>query len=280
MSRIGEPAPQFTLPTDGNGRANLSDYAGKKVVLFFYPKDDTPGCTKEACDFRDNISTIKGANAVVVGISPDSAASHDEFKAKYQLPFPLLVDEDHAVGEAYGAWKEKTLYGRTFMGVERTTVLIDEQQCIAGVWNRVQVEGHAAHVLAVLKGEQPAPQPVDNSPSKPVAIKAEPKAAAAKKVGVAATATAVVAGAGAAVVAAIRAPAGKKVVTQVKAATKKAVKAVKKAVAPAKKPVAAAKKKAAPVKVAAKKAVKAVKKAVKKAAPKKAAKKTVPKKKK
>jgi peroxiredoxin Q/BCP len=242
MPRIGEPAPQFSLPTDGNGRANLSDYAGKKIVLYFYPKDDTPGCTKEACDFRDNLGTIKGAGAEVLGISPDSSSSHDDFKAKYQLPFPLLVDEDHAVAEAYGAWKEKTLYGRTFMGVERTTVLIDEHQKIAGVWNRVQVDGHAAHVIAVLKGEQPAPQPVDASPSKPVSAKPEPKAAAKPAAPVAKPA----------------------------AAAKPAAKpAAKKAPAAKKKPAPKAKKAAPKKKAAAKKpAKKAAKKPAKKAAPK------------
>lgn len=180
MPRIGDPAPQFSLPTDGGGRVNLSDYAGKKVVLYFYPKDDTPGCTKEACDFRDNFAAVRGSGAEILGVSPDSPSSHDEFKAKWGLPFPLLADEDHAVAEAYGAWKEKVLYGRTFMGIERTTILIDEHQKIAGVWNRVQPVGHAQHVLSVLKGEQPAPQPIDQPAAKTPAKPAPPAPPAAR----------------------------------------------------------------------------------------------------
>src|SRR5580698_1348554 len=115
----GKKAPAFSLKDQDGTLHKLSDYAGKSVVLYFYPKDDTPGCTKEACDFRDSNGAYRQAGAEIVGISPDSTGSHDEFKAKYQLPFPLLADEDHSVAEAYGVWTEKTLYGRTFMGVER-----------------------------------------------------------------------------------------------------------------------------------------------------------------
>lgn len=194
MPKIGESAPQFTLSGSGNTRVSLADFAGKKVVLYFYPKDDTPGCTKEACDFRDHSSALKAAGAEVLGISPDSVQSHDEFKAKFQLPFLLLEDADHAVAEAYGVWREKTLYGRTFMGIVRSTFLIDEKQKIQAVFDRVQVDGHADHVLAVLKGEQPAPayteppvvkggQKVSAEPAKLSTPKVETKAApAAKKV--------------------------------------------------------------------------------------------------
>lgn len=179
MPKIGDSAPQFSLPSSGGGRISLSDYAGKKLVLYFYPKDDTPGCTKEACDFRDSYSTYKSAGAEILGISPDGTGSHDEFKSKYQLPFPLLADEDHAIAEAYGVWKEKTLYGRTFMGIERSTFVIDDHQKIAAIFNRVQVDGHSDHVLSVLKGEQPAPTPVESpvvkSSGRPVG--SEPSAA-------------------------------------------------------------------------------------------------------
>jgi thioredoxin-dependent peroxiredoxin len=261
MPRIGDPAPQFSLPSDGGGRVNLSDYAGKKVVLYFYPKDDTPGCIKEACDFRDNFQSVRGEGAEILGVSPDSPGSHDEFKAKWGLPFPLLADEDHAVAEAYGAWKEKVLYGRTFMGIERTTILIDEQQKIAGVWNRVQPVGHAQHVLAVLKGEQPAPQPAEVPAQKPPS-KSEPKA--------------VLAAAPAAARSAAKPAAKPAVKTSPKASAKPAAKPVVKAAAkPGKKatPAAKAKPKAKaakpkaakpgkkPLKSIAKKVVKAVKKA-------------------
>ncbi|MCC6810805.1 MAG: thioredoxin-dependent thiol peroxidase [Deltaproteobacteria bacterium] len=238
MPRIGDPAPQFSLPTDGGGRVNLSDFAGKKVVLYFYPKDDTPGCTKEACDFRDNFTAVRGAGAEILGVSPDSATSHDEFKAKWGLPFPLLADEDHSVAEAYGAWKEKVLYGRTFMGIERTTILIDEHQKIAGVWNRVQPVGHAQHVLSVLKGEQPAPVPVDTTPPKPAPVKLPERSAPAKPAAAPASAPKAKPPAKAK-------PAAKaKPKKPLKALAKKAVKAVKKAVAKVKKKAAKPAKKA------------------------------------
>jgi len=172
MPKIGDPAPQFTLHTDGGGSVSLADFAGQKVVLYFYPRDDTPGCTKEACDFRDNFETFKMEGAQVLGISPDPLESHDEFKQKYNLNFTLLVDHDHEIASEYGVWKEKTLYGRSFMGIERTTFIIDEQQKIMAIFNRVQVDGHAQHVLAVLKGEQPPPTPLEDTstPSKPRAV--------------------------------------------------------------------------------------------------------------
>src|SRR5512147_2567825 len=124
MPRIGEPAPQFSLPTDGNGRANLSDYAGKKVVLYFYPKDDTPGCTREACDFRDALPDFKKGKAAVLGVSILDTASKAKFARKHKLNFPLLADPDHEVAEKYGVWKKKSMYGKSFMGLARTTFLI------------------------------------------------------------------------------------------------------------------------------------------------------------
>jgi peroxiredoxin Q/BCP len=261
MPRIGDPAPQFSLPSDGGGRVNLADYAGKKIVLYFYPNDDTPGCNKEACDFRDHFAEVRGAGAEIIGVSPDTVQSHDELKAKFSLPFPLLSDADHAVIEAYGAWTEKQVWGRPFMGVERTTVLIDEQQKVAGVWNKVNPVGHAQHVLSVLKGEQPAPAPIDGG--KPVPAKAEPKTAAkAPAAKPAAT------------------PAKAKPAAAPKAAAAKPAPAAKAKAAPAKPAAKATKPAPAKAKAAAKKpAPKPVKKAAK-PAPKKAAKKPAPKKKK
>lgn len=149
---VGSIAPEFTLPTDGGGSLSLSELRGRPVVLYFYPRDDTPGCTVEACAFRDNLPHFSGINAAVLGVSTDSAASHDRFKAKYQLPFPLLADEEHKVAEAYGVWVEKNRYGRTYMGTERTTFLIDADGKIARVWNKVKVEGHAEEVLTAARG--------------------------------------------------------------------------------------------------------------------------------
>ncbi len=148
----GGVAPEFILPTDGGGSLSLSELRGRPVILYFYPRDDTPGCTVEACAFRDNLPHFAGVNAAVLGISTDSAKSHDRFKAKYQLPFPLLADEEHKVAEAYGVWVEKNRYGRKYMGTERTTFLIDADGKVARVWNKVKVEGHAEEVLAAVKG--------------------------------------------------------------------------------------------------------------------------------
>jgi peroxiredoxin Q/BCP len=145
---VGSQAPDFTLPADGGGSFTLSQARGKKVILYFYPKDDTPGCTKEACAFQESLPDFSGANATVVGVSKDDPAKHDRFKAKYGLTFPLLSDADNAVCVAFGVWKEKTNYGKTYMGIERSTFLIDEQGVIAKVWRKVKVEGHAAAVLA------------------------------------------------------------------------------------------------------------------------------------
>jgi peroxiredoxin Q/BCP len=139
----GRPAPDFTLPSDEGGEVTLSDLRGKKVVLYFYPKDDTPGCTIQACDFRDAAPSFEGVDAVVLGVSADSLESHRKFRAKHDLNFPLLADESHRVAEAYGVWKEKSMYGRTFMGIERSTFLIDEKGNVERVWRKVSPQGHA-----------------------------------------------------------------------------------------------------------------------------------------
>ncbi|SRR5581483_5578943 len=146
----GDPAPPFSLPADDGRQVSLKDFRGRKVVLYFYPKDDTPGCTAEACGFRDTWEEVVEAGAVVLGVSPDDVPSHARFRKKYGLPFPLLADRDHRVAEAYGAWGEKVLYGRKHQGVLRTTFIIDEAGRIARVFERVQPAGHASEVLASL----------------------------------------------------------------------------------------------------------------------------------
>lgn len=152
MLEVGQPAPDFTL-SDGSGQIiSLSDLRGKKVVLYFYPKDMTPGCTQEACDFRDRHAEIEAAGAVLLGVSPDNAKSHQKFAAKYELPFRLLADTDTGLANAFGVWKEKSMYGRTYMGVERSTFLIDEEGKIARIWSKVKVSGHGDEVLAAVKG--------------------------------------------------------------------------------------------------------------------------------
>jgi len=149
---IGQPAPDFTMPTDGGGTVSLSELRGKKVILYFYPKDDTPGCTKEACGFRDNLGAFNGADAVVIGVSRDSVAKHDAFKSKYELPFTLASDEDGKVCEAYGTWVQKSMYGKTFMGIDRSTFLIDGDGIVRGEWRQVKVPGHVEEVLEAAKG--------------------------------------------------------------------------------------------------------------------------------
>ncbi len=151
-TQIGKAAPDFTMPTDGGGQVSLSNLKGKTVILYFYPKDDTPGCTKEACGFRDNLSAFEGADAVVIGVSKDSVAKHDKFKAKYDLPFTLASDEDGKVCEAYGTWVEKSMYGRTYMGIDRATFLIDGQGLLRQEWRKVKVPGHVEAVLEAAKG--------------------------------------------------------------------------------------------------------------------------------
>ncbi len=153
MLTEGTKAPAFTLKNSEGEKVSLKDFAGKKVVLYFYPKDMTSGCTQEACDFRDNFSQFKGIDAVVIGVSPDSEASHKKFAEKNELPFILLADPDHKVCELYGVWKEKSMYGRKYMGVERSTFLIDEKGKITKIYAKVKVTGHALDALKTLKGE-------------------------------------------------------------------------------------------------------------------------------
>jgi len=144
---VGDLAPDFSLPRDGGATVSLSSYRGKKVVLYFYPKDDTSGCTKEAIEFNGLKAEFAKADTVIIGLSPDSVKSHDKFKAKYDLSFPIAADEDKAALEAYGVWVEKSMYGKKYMGVERTTVLIGADGKILAIWPKVKVDGHAAEVL-------------------------------------------------------------------------------------------------------------------------------------
>lgn len=153
MLNVGEKAPEFTLP-DRNGQpVRLSDFAGKRVVLYFYPRDNTPGCTRQACAFARLYEEFQALNAVVVGVSKDSVASHDKFAQKYGLPFVLLSDPELLAIQAYGVWQEKKLYGKTSMGVVRTTYLLDEQGVIQKVMPKVKPDQNAGEVLAFLKGE-------------------------------------------------------------------------------------------------------------------------------
>ncbi|PSM17913.1 peroxiredoxin [Nitratireductor sp. StC3] len=144
---IGQQAPDFDLPRDGGGSLKLSDLRGKPVIVYFYPKDDTSGCTTEGKDFSALLPEFEKAGATVIGISPDSAKSHDKFKAKHGLSVVLVADEDKSAIQDYGVWVEKSMYGRKFMGVERTTILIDKDGRVARVWNKVKVANHAAEVL-------------------------------------------------------------------------------------------------------------------------------------
>jgi len=148
--QVGDVAPDFTAVTDSGATVSLGDYRGKRVVLYFYPKDDTPGCTTQACGFRDNYPVIEEKNAVVLGVSPDSAKSHQKFKTKFDLPFTLLVDEDHAIAEAYGVWAEKSMYGKKYMGIERSHFVIDENGKIADAQVKVKPEDSVAKALAML----------------------------------------------------------------------------------------------------------------------------------
>ncbi|MEM9221468.1 MAG: thioredoxin-dependent thiol peroxidase [Pseudomonadota bacterium] len=153
MSEIdeGSKAPDFTLPGDNASEISLSSYRGKPVVLYFYPKDNTSGCTKEAQAFNDLWPTFKKAGVTVIGVSPDSAASHDKFKAKFDLAFPLAADTETEVANAYGVWKEKSMYGKKYMGVERSTFLINKDGKVAKAWRKVKVPGHAEAVLDAVK---------------------------------------------------------------------------------------------------------------------------------
>jgi peroxiredoxin Q/BCP len=145
--KAGDAAPDFTLPTDGTGQVTLSALRGKPVVLYFYPRDDTPGCTMEACGFNDNLPNFSGLNAEIIGISKDNEASHARFRDKYGLKFRLAADTETKVAKAYGVWVEKSLYGRKYMGMDRATYLIDKDGTIRGVWRSVKVKGHVDEVL-------------------------------------------------------------------------------------------------------------------------------------
>jgi len=152
MVAEGVEAPIFTLKADDGSEVSLSDYRGKKVVLYFYPKDGTPGCTKEALQFRDMIEEFEKEGAVIIGVSKDSVKSHQKFKQKHELPFTLLSDPEGKVLDLYGVWKEKSMYGRTFLGTERTTFLIDEHGIVKKVYRKVKVKGHAQVCLLDLEG--------------------------------------------------------------------------------------------------------------------------------
>jgi peroxiredoxin Q/BCP len=147
---VGAKAPAFSAPDQSGKIVSLSDFKGKTVVLYFYPKDDTPGCTAEACSFRDEHSVFLQKGAVVLGVSPDSAKSHTKFTEKFSLPFPLLADEDHTICEAYGVWVEKSMYGKTYMGVERSTFVIDSKGKLKAIYRKVKPAEHMAEVLATL----------------------------------------------------------------------------------------------------------------------------------
>ncbi len=149
MPQVGRKAPAFTLPSS-EGKVSLKDYLGKNVVLYFYPRDNTPGCTTEACDFRDQAATFDDAETVVLGVSRDSVATHEKFAAKFELPFTLLADEEHKICEKYGVWVEKNMYGKKSMGIQRATFLINKEGKIAAIWPKVKVAGHVTEVAAKL----------------------------------------------------------------------------------------------------------------------------------
>jgi peroxiredoxin Q/BCP len=151
LLQVGQDAPDFELQNENGETVRLSDYHGKKVVLYFYPKDDTPGCTQESCDFRDNYGRVKSVGAEVFGISKDDVNSHTKFKNKYSLPFSLLADPEGKVVESFGVWKEKSMYGRKYMGIERTTFLVDTDGKIKKIYPKVSVTGHVDQVLEDLK---------------------------------------------------------------------------------------------------------------------------------
>lgn len=152
MLEAGKKAPDFSLYNQDEKKISLTDFIGKEIILYFYPKDDTSGCTKEACSFRDDFPKFSKSDAVIIGISPDSVKSHKKFAEKYKLPFNLLADEEKKVLEKYGVWKEKSMYGRKYMGVERTTFIIDKKGKIKKIFNKVKVDMHNKEVMEALKG--------------------------------------------------------------------------------------------------------------------------------
>ena len=149
--QIGDKAPSFLLEADGGGKIGLESYQGRPLIVYFYPKDDTPGCTQEACDFRDNFGDFKRRKVGIIGISKDDRKSHDKFKQKYKLPFPLASDTDGKVCQDYGVWLEKSMYGKKFMGIQRATFLIDKEGIIRKIWRDVKVTDHVAEVKATLE---------------------------------------------------------------------------------------------------------------------------------
>jgi peroxiredoxin Q/BCP len=241
--KVGDTAPDFSMPTDDGSSIWLSALRGKKVVLYFYPKDDTPGCTVEACSFRDNLPDFKGVNAEIIGVSRDDSASHQRFRDKFGLNFTLASDTTGKVTEDYGVWVEKNMYGNVRMGIQRATFIIDEKGKIAHIFPKVSPEGHTAEVLAALKGELALAAPAAKKPvkkqakpaaaKKPATRKAAPKKkAAAKKKAVKKTVTPKK------VKKTVKKPAKKTVKTTVKKLAKKATKAVKTVAKKAKKTVA------------------------------------------
>ena len=148
---IGDKAPDFTIATDGGGTFSLLKMRGHNVIIYFYPKDDTPGCTKEACEFRDSLPDFSNSSSKIIGISKDTVAKHDKFKSKYELPFTLGADLEGDVCEIYGAWVEKSMYGRQYMGIERATFLVDKEGVLQGIWRKVKVKGHVEEVLGAVQ---------------------------------------------------------------------------------------------------------------------------------
>ena len=148
---IGDKAPDFTVATDGGGTFCLSEMMGHNVIIYFYPKDDTPGCTKEACEFRDSLPDFSNSSSKIIGISKDTVAKHDKFKSKYDLPFMLGADLEGDVCGVYGTWVEKSMYGRQYMGIERATFLVDKEGVLQGIWRKVKVKGHVEEVLGAVQ---------------------------------------------------------------------------------------------------------------------------------
>ncbi len=180
MPEVGKKAPEFSVADETGKARTLKEFRGQHVVLYFYPKDDTPGCTVEACNFRDDYGQLTKAGAVVLGVSPDDSKRHVKFIEKFSLPFPLLADTDHKVAEAYCAWGEKSMYGRKFMGIVRSTVLIDPEGKVKQVWPKVSVKEHSQEILAALHGG-PMVLPVRKAPAK--VARAAPAKSAAKAPG-------------------------------------------------------------------------------------------------